>query len=100
MILSAKSAMSASGFGSRSPPLSGIFPKPTTLQEPQARTHEKPARWGEFQVERARLELATSGLQIPGFEARLGQVRSVRAKLCWLGEVEIGYSGTRFGTRF
>jgi hypothetical protein len=24
----------------------------------------------------------------------------VKAKLCWLDEVEIGYSGTRFGTRF
>src|SRR3954451_17966327 len=51
-------------------------------------------------VERAGIEPATSGLQIPGFEPRLGQVRSVNAILRWLGEVEIGYSGTRFGTRF
>src|SRR6266508_6630543 len=51
-------------------------------------------------MERTGIEPVTADLQIPGFEARLGQIRSVRAKLCWLGEVEIGYSGTRFGTRF
>jgi len=51
-------------------------------------------------MERTGIEPVTSGLQIPGFEARLGQVRSVNAKLRWLREVEIGYSGTRFGTRF
>jgi len=51
-------------------------------------------------MERTGIEPVTSDLQIPGFEARLGQVRLVKAKLCWLGEVEIGYSGTRFGTRF
>jgi hypothetical protein len=49
-------------------------------------------------MERPGIEPVTSGLQIPGFEPRLGQVRSVKAKLRWLGEVEIGYSGTRFGT--
>jgi hypothetical protein len=51
-------------------------------------------------VERTGIEPVTSDLQVPGFEARLGQIRSVNAKLRWLREVEIGYSGTRFGTRF
>jgi hypothetical protein len=51
-------------------------------------------------MERTGIEPVTSGLQIPDFKARLGQVRSVNAMLCWLREVEIGYSGTRFGTRF
>jgi hypothetical protein len=51
-------------------------------------------------MERTGIEPVTSDLQIPGFEARLGQIRSVRAKLRWLREVKIGYSGTRFGTRF
>jgi hypothetical protein len=51
-------------------------------------------------LERTGIEPVTSDLQIPGFEARLGQIRLVKAKLCWLGEVEIGCSGTRFGTRF
>jgi hypothetical protein len=51
-------------------------------------------------VERTGIEPVTSDLQIPDFKPRLGQVRSVKAKLCWLGEVEIGYSGTQFGTRF
>jgi hypothetical protein len=51
-------------------------------------------------VERTGIEPVTSDLQIPGFEARLGQIRSVNAMLRWLREVEIGYSGTRFGTRF
>ena len=54
----------------------------------------------QIPVERTGIEPVTSGLEIPGYEARLGQIRSVNAKLCWLGEVEIGYSGTRFGTRF
>jgi SAM-dependent methyltransferase len=51
-------------------------------------------------MERTGIEPVTSDLQIPGFEPRLGQIRSVNAMLRWLGEVEIGYSGTRFGTRF
>ncbi len=51
-------------------------------------------------MERTGIEPVTSDLQIPGFDPRLGQIRSVNAKLRWLGEVEIGYSGTRFGTRF
>jgi hypothetical protein len=51
-------------------------------------------------MERTGIEPVTSDLQIPGAEAKLGQIRSVKAKLRWLGEVEIGYSGTRFGTRF
>jgi hypothetical protein len=50
-------------------------------------------------MERTGIEPVASDLQIPGSEARLGQVRSVNAMLRWLGEVEIGYSGTRFGTR-
>src|SRR6266511_5086604 len=50
-------------------------------------------------MERTGIEPVTSDLQIPGSAARLGQIRSVNAKLRWLGEVEIGYSGTRFGTR-
>src|SRR5256885_13227971 len=51
-------------------------------------------------MERTGIEPVTSDLQIPGFRARLGQIRSVNVKLRWLGAVEIGYSGTRFGTRF
>jgi hypothetical protein len=51
-------------------------------------------------MERTGIEPVTSDLQIPGFEARLGQIRLVNVKLRWLCEVEIGYSGTRFGTRF
>jgi hypothetical protein len=50
------------------------------------------------EMERTGIEPVTSDLQIPGFEARLGQIRLVKAKLCWLGEVAIGYSGTRFVT--
>jgi hypothetical protein len=49
-------------------------------------------------MERTGIEPVTSGLQIPDFKPRLGQIRLVKAKLRWLGEVEIGYSGTRFGT--
>jgi hypothetical protein len=51
-------------------------------------------------MERTGIEPVATDLQIPGFEARLGQIRSVKAKLCWLAEVDIGYSGTRVGTRF
>ncbi len=51
-------------------------------------------------MERAGFEPAASDLQIPGSARKLGQVRLVNAKLRWLCEVEIGYSGTRFGTRF
>jgi hypothetical protein len=51
-------------------------------------------------MERTGIEPVTSDLQKPGFSAELGQVRLIKAKLRWLGEVEIGYSGTRFGTRF
>jgi hypothetical protein len=51
-------------------------------------------------MERTGIEPVASDLQIPDFKARLGQIRSVNAKLRWLREVEIGYSGTRFGTRF
>jgi hypothetical protein len=51
-------------------------------------------------MERTGIEPVTSDLQLPDFKARLGQIRSVNAKLRWLGEVESGYSGTRFGTRF
>src|SRR6266511_4041110 len=51
-------------------------------------------------MERTGIEPVTSDLQIPGYEPRLGQIRSVKAKVRWLGEVEIGYSGTRVGTRF
>jgi hypothetical protein len=54
----------------------------------------------EHEMERTGIEPVASDLQIPGYEARLSQIRSVSVKLCWLGEVEIGYSGTRFGTRF
>jgi hypothetical protein len=53
-----------------------------------------------LRMERTGIEPVTSDLQIPDFKPRLGEVRSVQAKLRWLGEVEIGYSGTRFGTRF
>jgi hypothetical protein len=53
-----------------------------------------------LRMERTGIEPVTSGLQIPGFEARFGQIRLVNVKLPWLCEVEIGYSGTRFGTRF
>jgi hypothetical protein len=51
-------------------------------------------------MERTGIEPVTSDLQIPDYEPRLGQIRSVNVKLCRLREVEIGYSGTRFGTRF
>jgi hypothetical protein len=53
-----------------------------------------------LRVERTGIEPVTSGLQIPDNSVRLGQIRSIKAKLRWLREVEIGYSGTRFGTRF
>jgi hypothetical protein len=53
-----------------------------------------------FEMERTGIEPVTSDLQIPGYESRLGQIRSIKAKLCWLGGIEIGYSGTRCGTRF
>ena len=51
-------------------------------------------------MERTGIEPVASDLQIPGFSVELGQIRSVRSKLRWFGAVEIGYSGTRFGTRF
>ncbi len=51
-------------------------------------------------LERTGIEPVTSDLQIPGSSVELGQVRSITAKLRWLGAVKIGYSGTRFGTRF
>ena len=53
-----------------------------------------------FEMERTGIEPVASDLQIPGFSVELGQIRSVRSKLRWFGAVEIGYSGTRFGTRF
>jgi hypothetical protein len=34
-----------------------------------------------FEMERTGIEPVTSGLQTPGFEPRLGQIRSVNAKL-------------------
>src|SRR6266511_4240500 len=60
----------------------------------------KPALTGPSAVERTGIEPVASDLQIPGFEARLGQIRSVKAKLCWFDAVEIRYSGTPFGTCF
>jgi hypothetical protein len=42
-----------------------VFPKPSTLQESPTGTKEKPALCGGFLLERARLELATSGLLEP-----------------------------------
>ena len=51
-------------------------------------------------MERTGIEPVTSGLQIPDNSVELGQIRSIKGKLCWLREVENGYSGTRFGTRF
>jgi hypothetical protein len=68
-------------------------------------THSPTTRTGDnsrprvccfFEMERTGIEPVTSDLQISGFEPRLGQVRSVNAKLRRLREVEIGYSGTRF----
>src|SRR4051794_7236060 len=53
-----------------------------------------------LRMERTGIEPVASDLQIPGSTVELGQVRLIKAKLCWLGEVEIGYPGTRFGTRF
>jgi hypothetical protein len=53
-----------------------------------------------LRVERTGIEPVTSDLQIPGFSVELGQVGSVNAMLCRLRAIEIGYSGTRFGTRF
>jgi hypothetical protein len=53
-----------------------------------------------LRVERTGIEPVTSDLQIPGFEPRLGQVRSVNAMLRWLCEVEIGYSGHGSGHVF
>ena len=50
-------------------------------------------------MERTGIEPVTSDLQIPGFIVELGQIRSIKVKLRRLGAVEIGYSGTRFGTR-
>jgi hypothetical protein len=66
---------------------------------PEASTAIAPTRLF-VEMERTRIEPVTSDLQIPGSEAKLGQVRSVKAKLCRLRQVELGYSGTRFGTRF
>jgi hypothetical protein len=51
-------------------------------------------------MERTGIEPVAFDLQIPDFKERLDQIRSVNAKLCRLREIEIGYSGTRFGTRF
>src|SRR6266511_1953302 len=51
-------------------------------------------------MERTGIEPVTSGLQKPDFKARLGQVRSVSAMLCWLCEVEIGYWGHGSGHAF
>ena len=51
-------------------------------------------------MERTGIEPVASDLQIPGSSVELGQIRSVNAKLRWVGEAEIRYSGTRFGTRF
>lgn len=50
-------------------------------------------------MERTGIEPVTSDLQIPDNSVELGQIRSIKGK-CWLREVENGYSGTRFGTRF
>jgi hypothetical protein len=51
-------------------------------------------------MERTGIEPVTSDLQNPGFTVELGQMRLIKAKLRQLGGVEIGYSGTRFGTPF
>src|SRR4051812_46185215 len=51
-------------------------------------------------MERTGIESVTSDLQIPGFKGELGQIGLFKAKLGWLGEIGIGYSGTRFGIRF
>ena len=51
-------------------------------------------------MERTGIEPVASDLQIPGSNVELGQIRSIKAMLRRLRSVEIGYSGTRFGTRF
>jgi hypothetical protein len=52
------------------------------------------------EMERTGIEPVASDLQIPGSEPRLDQMRSVNAMLRWLGEVEVGYSGTGSGHVF
>src|SRR6266496_1047194 len=44
-------------------------------------------------MERTGIEPVTSGLQIPGSEARLGQIRSVKAKLRRLRELKLAIRG-------